>query len=94
MRVRVRDPAGVGRGAWGAGGVSAESSPAHLRSSNRASLSGRAESSFSFEVGTAQMGITRLPNTHICKYLGWDGIWWIGPGYQTRPNKLQLAVAA
>jgi hypothetical protein len=59
MRVRVRDP--YGRGA--PGGVSAESSPAHLRSSNRASLPGRAESSFPCEVGSAQVGITGLTNS-------------------------------
>jgi hypothetical protein len=49
--------------AWAWGGVSAESSPAHLRSSNRASLPGRAESSFPYEVGNAQVGITGLTNS-------------------------------
>jgi hypothetical protein len=40
------------RGAWG--GVSGASSPAHLRSSNRASQWGRAESHFWCEVGSAR----------------------------------------
>jgi hypothetical protein len=47
-------PAGVGAGAGRGGSVSAELSPAHLQSSNRASQPGRAERLFSVEVGTAQ----------------------------------------
>jgi hypothetical protein len=67
---RVRELVGGNEGAgqrplraWARGGVSAESSPAHLRSSNRASLPGRAESSFPYEVGNAQVGITGLTNS-------------------------------
>jgi hypothetical protein len=44
-------PTGVGMGRGNS--ISAESSPAHLRSSNRDSQPGRAEMLFSVEVGTA-----------------------------------------
>jgi hypothetical protein len=53
VRSRVTDPYGHGCGAWR---ISGESSPAHLRSSNRASQPGRAESPFRCEVGSAQVG--------------------------------------
>jgi hypothetical protein len=85
MRARGRDPCGSGPDARRGGCFSGEFSPAHLRSSIRASLPGRAEGYFSCELGTAHVSRAGLPNVQIAKNLGWAGNCWVGPTYQTHP---------
>jgi hypothetical protein len=69
----VRDP--CGSEAWGRGREVdfAESSPAQVRSSNRASLPGKAEGRFSIELGTARLSRPGLTNNEIARNLGRDG---------------------
>jgi hypothetical protein len=85
MRARGCDPCGSGSDARRGGVFSGEFSPAHLRSSIRASLSGRAEGCFSGELGTAHMSRADLPNVQIAKNLSWAENCWVGPTYQTHP---------
>jgi hypothetical protein len=80
---RARDP--CGSEARGRGWILAESGPAQVRSSNRASLPGRAEGRFSVELGTARLSRAGLTNSEIAKNLGRDGNIWVRPGYQTDP---------
>jgi hypothetical protein len=65
----VRDPCGSEVRGGGAGWISAESSPAQVRSSNRASLPGRAEGRFSVDLGTARLKRPRLTNSKIARIL-------------------------
>jgi hypothetical protein len=58
-----------------------------VRSSNRASLSGRAEGRFSIELGTARLSRPGLTISEIARNLGRDGNIWVRPGYQTHPKK-------
>jgi hypothetical protein len=60
----VREWAGPTR----AGGISGELSPADLRSSNRASLPGRAEGAFSAELGSARVRKPGYQTAKIVKF--------------------------
>jgi hypothetical protein len=51
-----------------AGGISGELSPAHLRSSNRASLPGRAEGAFPVELGSARVRKPGYQTAEIVKF--------------------------
>jgi hypothetical protein len=70
VRVGSETPAGARRGRGDAGWISAESGPAQVRSSNRASLPGRAEGRFSVELGTARLSRPELTNSEIARNLG------------------------
>jgi hypothetical protein len=61
-------PVGARTGPTRAGGISDELSPADLRSSNRASLSGRAEGAFSVELGSARVRKPGYQTAKIVKF--------------------------